>query len=444
MSDLTGHFARHCAGACPSARRLVVALGGGVDSTVLLHLASDYARASGIELLAAHVNHGLHASADSMADACRQQTQALGVAFELLSVIDPCRSGESVEAWAREQRYARLAAMLEDADVLLTAHHMDDQAETVLLQLMRGAGPAGLSAMPALRRLGHGHHLRPLLSVSRRQIIDAARSRSLSWFDDPSNDDTRFDRNYLRHEVMPRLAGRWPGGVATLARAAAQQAETAGLLDELARLDLVRVADPDNGRLSVTELLRLELPRRRNLTRYWLRDLGATLPDHRRLAQLTGPLLQARADASPEVAWGDFLVRRFRDQLYLLRPRQRQTALSPVVWFTGQRLTVAGGEISSARQRGVGLAPQWKGRALRIAHRRGGEALRVYGMSARRRLKNLMQEAAVPPWERADVPLLFWRDQLTAIAGYWVAPAARASAHEVGWSIEWHAGGAPE
>ncbi len=420
---------------------LWVAYSGGVDSHVLLDLLNE-ARAlpawpSTTRLGAIHVNHGLQDQADDWERHCLQVCDGYGIDFAALAVDASPARGDSPEAAARDARYLALADRLPAGHWLLTAHHQDDQAETLLLQLLRGAGPRGLAAMPVAADFTEGRLLRPLLEYSRDQLVSYANRRGLHWIEDPSNACTGFDRNYLRTRVMPRLHERWPGAAKTLQRAAAHQAEVAGLLDQLAATDLSVTAVCGN-RIALTYLRELNAARRRNLLRFWLRGLDLPMPDQRQLAQAERDLLHARDDAEPCVAWPGAELRVYRGWLYALAPAPQPAADTRFQWDLREPLTLgqAGGVLEAQPTQGQGLRLPGAGGA-EIRFRQGGETLRVPGRGCRHTLKHLFQEAGVPPWERGRVPLLYADGQLLAVAGLWVDEAHAATAEEAGLLIRW-------
>lgn len=294
---------------------LCVALSGGVDSVALLHAAREAAsRHGGLRLRALHVDHGLQAASGEWAAACRQLCERLAVPCRVLELGLAVRKGESVEAEARRERYDALAAALEPGEYLLTAHHADDQLETVLLQLFRGAGVAGLAAMPESARLGPGHHLRPLLQVPRSGLVGYAEALGLRWIEDPMNRESRFDRSYLRHEVLPAILARWPAAARTVGRGARHFAEARGLLESLAEIDAARFLD-DEGTLAVAGLLQLPHARRVNVLRWWIVRQGLGLPSAARLESIIRDVLPARPDAHPVVTWPTGEVRRRKGRL---------------------------------------------------------------------------------------------------------------------------------
>ncbi|MBI5460756.1 MAG: tRNA lysidine(34) synthetase TilS [Gammaproteobacteria bacterium] len=469
----------------PDATGYWVAYSGGLDSQVLLHALAAGRERLPAPLGALHVNHNLQADAPAWAEHCSAVCAALGIDYQVLSVQAQPQPGESPEAAARAARYRALAAAVPAGGVVLTAHHRDDQAETLLLQLLRGAGSKGLAAMPEISRIGDATLLRPLLDVGREALHDYARSQGLSWVDDPSNAHTDYDRNCLRHEILPRLRTRWPAAGETLARGARHQAEAAQLLEALAELDWQhcqeqpsaasveqpssrrmpgsresdwkRTLDPGMRRddekntthalspcrsmlppLSVSVLLRLSAPRRANLLRHWLHRQGAPMPSTVVLERVDSDLLHAAHDAEPLVRWGAVRLRRYRDGLYLDDVLEESDPSRCLDWQRSQSMSLPGGVLSAADVYGEGVASRHlTGGNLQVRFRQGGESLQPVGRREHHSLKHLFQEAGVPPWERARVPLIYRGDTLIAVAGYWVCAEFQARADEPGVRFSW-------
>jgi tRNA(Ile)-lysidine synthase len=321
--------------------------------------------------------------------------------------------------------------------VLLTAHHEDDQLETVLLQLLRGAGLAGLAAMPAVASFAGTVLVRPLLSVAHQQLLDWVSAQGLSWVEDDSNAQEQLDRNYLRRNVLPRLRARWPAAAATVARSARHAAEAQRLLDGLAEHDAAQAAV--GAALSAKVLRRLSPERRRNALRYWITAAGLLAPSSRQLEQLCGPLLDARPDAQPRVAWQGARVWREADLVHLQaharspqRPGRRATPDAPLTWRWALRrpLRLPGGrgaltlEVASRGPLSLAALPP----VLTVRQRRGGERLRPVPGGPRRTLKGLLQEARVPLEERARLPLIFAGETLLAVGERWLDATVQAHA----------------
>jgi tRNA(Ile)-lysidine synthase len=416
--------------------RLCVAFSGGLDSTALL-VALAAGRHTHGQLRALHVDHRLRPDSRRWAAHCRRVARALDVRLTVLTAkVSPAR-GESAEAAARRVRYGLLAAALAPGEALITAHHQDDQLETVLLQLMRGAGIAGLAAMPALAPLGPGVLVRPLLAVSRGALGEWAHRQGLSWVEDDSNADLRFDRNYLRARVVPALTARWPSAAASAARAARHAAEAQALLEELAAGDVARARV--GARLSAKVLRTLPARRRRNALRSWLAALGVRAPPASRLEEICGALLAARPDAQPHVAWEGARLERRADQLSLVRiaagvPRPVPAAdpQRTVSWHWRREasclLPGAQGTLTLRRDARGPLDLAVLPAVLSVRTRRGGERLRPVRGGPRRTLKGLLQESRVPSARRLELPLLFDGGRLVAAADLWIDESVRAHA----------------
>lgn len=425
----------------PAAQRYWVALSGGCDSMALLHaMATLRPRLAPASLGSVHVDHSLHPDSAAWAQHCRAFAAGLGVECVVLRVDARPGPGQSREAAARTARYRALANWLQPGDVLLTAHHREDQAETVLLQLMRGAGSAGLAAMPVHTSLGAGVLARPLLTVPRDALRSYATHYDLVWVEDPSNFDTSLDRNYLRHEIMPRLRMRWPAADVNLSRAAQHQGETTGLLEALARYDLQRVQAAHAGVLRIDRLLELDEPRQRNALRGWLRERGLPLPSARILRQIGTDVLRAGWDREPCVTWSGAQVRRYRNGLYAMTPWVPIAAATSLEWRPHEgplRLPHDGSELHAHHAPGRGLRYDPSQGPLRIRFRQGGERCRPTGAAHTRTIKALFQERGVPPWERDRTPFIYVDDTLAAVADHWVCADHAAGASETGLVIEW-------
>lgn len=422
---------------------LCVAYSGGPDSLALLAALAALrdSRHLSLPLRAIHVDHGLNEGSGAWAAHCRAVCRTLGVPLLVRRARLAPGRGESIEALAREARYRLLAEALREGEVLLTAQHLDDQAETVLLQLLRGAGIAGLAAMPPVRPLGRGRLVRPLLDRPRDDLAAWLRARGLPALDDPMNRDPRWARARLRHEIMPELEERWPGAARSLARSARHAAEAQSLLAELATKDLALARDGEA--LLVTVLRRWSLPRRRNALRHWIADAGITLPDSSRLEEIAGPLLASRADARPRVVWPAASVRREAGRLWIAKAAAPGgSAPASAAWHWRMRAPLAG-EFGTLR---IVVDPQGPidlerlPEDLEVRMRRGGESLWPRPGGPRRTAKFLLQEARIPPASRARVPFIHAADRLIAIGDRWIDASvqAGASARRRG-RILWHA-----
>jgi tRNA(Ile)-lysidine synthase len=395
-----------------------VAYSGGVDSSVLLDGLVTVRNRLAFEIRALHVHHGLHPDADAWSEHCSRECRRLGVPIEIRRVEVPRTRGESLEALARHARYEAMGSVLGQGDLLLSAQHRDDQAETLLLALMRGSGPAGLAAMPFVAPLGEGWLVRPLLEHSRADLLTYAEVRNLQWQEDPGNRSLRFDRNFLRHRVLPLLAERWPSCAASIARSAAQCAEAQGVIDLLVEEKLSGVAGHRPDTLSITRLGDLPLPLRKLVLRHWFRKLGLALPSSRRLDRVLCDVMNARPDADPLVAWPGCEVRRYRDDLFAMAPLPPRPPAVPIHWGRSVlSLPGALGCLELLAPDGSLLDPlDFFSQGLEVRFGVQGLFCRAGRDGHHRPLKKLYQEAGVPPWARPYVPLVFIEGKLLAVA----------------------------
>ncbi len=409
---VAGVLARHV----PPHARLTLALSGGLDSVVLLHALVALRDQHPFGLRAVHVHHGLSPHADDWAGFCGRLCAAHAVELVVHRVQIARDDPAGIEAAARRARQCIFADL--DTDFLLTAHQQDDQAETLLLQLLRGAGPKGLAAMAEMQTPSgwRAALLRPLLNVARADLLHTAQERGLAWVDDESNRDTRYRRNALRQQVMPLLERHFPGAGGTLARAAALQADAADLLDDLARLDAREAIAAD--RLDCAMLARLSTPRARNLLRHFIDRHGLPMPSLRRLDEALHQLRDAQADARVRVPLGQVELWRYRGGAYLV-PVPPPGA-GPVRWRGEATIWIpsAGVSVHMAAATGQGLRQAALAAGeVTFGVRAGGERLRLHAGGPRRSLKNLLQEHAIPPWQRERLPLLWCDGRLAWAAG---------------------------
>ncbi|MBS0581015.1 MAG: tRNA lysidine(34) synthetase TilS [Proteobacteria bacterium] len=412
------------------ARRLCVAFSGGADSTALLAACAQLPRAPA-GLRAIHIDHRLQSAARAWPAHCRRIARRLGVPLTVRTVQVERARGTSPEAAARTARYAALAAQLAPGEVLLTAHHEEDQLETVLLQLLRGAGVPGIAAMPACVPLAGGYHARPLLGLSRAALLPWLTAQRLPWVEDPSNARESLDRNYLRRRVLPLLRARWPAAAATAGRAARHAAQAQRLLDELARTDLGRAQVGEA--LSARVLRTLPPDRRVNLLRFWIDAAGYLPPPSRRLEEILGALLEARPDSRPQVSWEGATVQREAQLLWLRPPAAGAAApAAPLSWRWAAQphcpLPPGRGRLTLRRDPRGPIDLDALPPGLTVRARRGGERLRPVRGGARRTLKGLLQQARVPAQVRAQLPLLYAGEQLLAVGDLWLDESVQAVA----------------
>ncbi|MFJ2489456.1 tRNA lysidine(34) synthetase TilS [Pseudomonas sp. NPDC087639] len=406
-----------------------IAFSGGLDSTVLLHLLACLAKTESLPALSAiHIHHGLQAAADAWPAHCQSVCDALGVPLQVERVT--VQPGASLERAARDARYAVFSSVTQSDDVLLTGQHRDDQAETLLFRLMRGAGMRGLSGMPQQRPLGQGALVRPLLDVTRAELEAYAQTHQLHWIEDPSNQDRQFSRNYLRHQVMPALTGRWPQAQASMARSAAHLREAQGLLNELAQMDLAQALTRHEFEwlglrsLELAPLAALSAARQRNALSHWLEPL-TRLPDTDHWSGWSD-LCDAAHDATPVWRLADGELHRSAGRLWWLSG----------VWLSAPVIGCDWHDLSSPLRLPDNGRVMFSGQTpvgpLQIRYRQGGEVMHLADRG-RRDLKRLLNERAVPRFVRGRLPLLFRGEELLAVANL---PGLDGNGQD-GWQLHW-------
>ncbi|MBT8118992.1 MAG: tRNA lysidine(34) synthetase TilS [Gammaproteobacteria bacterium] len=423
----------------------VVAYSGGLDSHVLLHCFKQL----NVAMRAVHVHHGLQVIADDWVEHCQQTCNQLGVQLDTLYVDAQAKAGTSPEEAARNARYQALHENLKKGECLVTAQHKDDQAETLLLQLFRTASTAGLSAMPANKTFGDHMHIRPLLSFSRQEIEVYARENSLQWVEDPSNQDTSYDRNFLRKDILPLLQRRWPGVSSQLAMVAELQSNNLRVLEDMAAIDLANTISTAQTQskafvydlissLSISRLRQLSSSRLLNLLRYWIISTLDQQPTRNLLHEIERTLINSQRDANPEVAFYDFVFRRFQGDIYLLRKSNARELQYEIEWNPGSPISIERPDIrlQVVDSKGGGLKRDLLDKTFTIRSRKGGEKFHPSGRRHSQSLKKLLQEATIPPWERDVIPLVYLGDELIAVAGLWVSKEYSVAEGEDGWMIK--------
>jgi tRNA(Ile)-lysidine synthase len=401
--------------------RIFLAYSGGIDSHVLLHLCAQD-RQLREKLTAVHVHHGLQAQADDWALHAEKTARGLGVEFLLRRVDARSRPGESPEEAARNARYEALESVMLLGDLLLVAQHQDDQLETVLLQLLRGGGLLGLAGMPESMPFGQGMLLRPFLHVRKREIDLYALAQRLEWVEDPTNDESVYDRNFLRREVIPLLKQRWLSCDRTVARAAGHCAEAHAVLSEVTAESFAKVHSARDNTLDLERLGALDLRRRRLVIRYWFGQMGLKMPSEAFLTQLFDRVIGAGGDRDPVLSGQGCQIRRYRNKLYCLRSGQAED-LHPLGWPADRESLPIGKYMTLTRVVSPAGIPGsvWLQSVVTVKFRSGGEKIALPGRRSHHLLKNLYQEAGIPPWERAALPLLYLDGQLAAVGDLWIS-----------------------
>ena len=424
--------------AIADAPQILVGLSGGIDSVLLLELLSQQIDSKRIQ--AVHINHGLSDNADQWQQFTQNYCRQLGVEF-YAEKIQLVVTGEGIEAAAREARYAVFEKRLKQNGLLFLAHHADDQVETVFYRLLRGSGSKGLAGIPESRPLGMGQLIRPLLAYSKQAIQREAVERDLNWIEDESNLNDRFDRNYIRNQVIPVIAKRWPDYPQTIMHSAGLSDQANQLSKDLALEDLASL-DELNERagwsISIEALTNLSTLRQRNFLRYWseIQDLSA--PSSKIINEILSSVVGARQDASPEIVWQSQCWARFQNRLYLLNHSNQQVPQDfPISWNMQNCLLLAdGSQISAESSKDKGLLVAVE--SLEVRYRQGGERCKPEGRGHSNSLKKLLLEYQLPPWLRDRVPLFYVNRELVAVGDLWICEGWVAEPNQSGVKIKWH------
>lgn len=401
-----------------SSKKFLVAYSGGLDSHVLLHLLAQVTILSqNFQIRAVYIDHGLQSVAKKWPKHCLSICKNLFIDCEVVSLALTIPQGKSLEAVAREARYDAFSQVLQADEVLLTAHHQDDQAETLLIQLFRGAGINGLAAMPIISPFGKSQHIRPLLDQSRDALEHYAQQYQLDFIEDPSNQDHRYDRNFFRHAIIPRLKKRWMSMSKVLARVATHQAEAKNLLAEYIAEDLPQLTGKRTGTLSIQQLKLLSSARCKAVIRYFLDQKGFQAPSDKKLRHIISDVLYAKPSASPCVDWQGAEVRRYQDDLYAIRPLSAHNTKQIIHWVIDQSLQISSlNRVLKFKQlEGVNHLLLRKDQTVEVRFRQGGEIIYQAQRKQSKRLKKIFQERHIPMWERDRIPLIYIDNTLVLI-----------------------------
>lgn len=421
-------------------KSMTVALSGGVDSVVLLHLLHSLQKKHRFILNATHVHHGLSKNADKWVKFCEKLCATLSIPLDIHYVKLPQKKSLGIEGEARRLRYEKL--LQSKSDLIVLAHHADDQAETFLLQLIRGAGVKGLSSMAHFdesRRLW-----RPLLNTSRSGIESYAKQHKLKWIEDESNQNIDFDRNFIRHKVFPILKNRFNHIVKVIYRSSSHLAEAQHLLDDLAKIDLKNYLKSDKYKhiLQVKSLNKLSLSRAKNLLRYWVEINDQLMPSKDLLDELLRQVLHAKKDAELKIELSkNYEIRRYKDEIYLIHKNQNRQKNYEIVWQGESEILLPNGsKLRFAKVKGTGISlAKIKDKKLIISNRHGGEFFKPDAKRPTKKVKQLFQESDLTPWEREAAPLIFINNDLACVPFFGVDVKCQTKPKEDGLEIIWDA-----
>lgn len=422
----------------PNVAKIFIGYSGGLDSQVLLHLCASVPTISH-KTTAVYIHHGLQKVADDWEIFCTRQANQLGVKFQCIRVDATPQTGESPESAARNARYAAFKSLINMDDVLLLAQHREDQMETLLLQLFRGAGLQGLASMPVQAQFGKGEILRPFLDIAKEDIKFYAQHHALDWVEDPSNQESNYDRNFLRNQIIPLLKQRWPALDKTVSRAAVHCANASNFIDDWVKQNLPALLSPNDSSLNMSKLALYDAEQRHWLLRGWLRMFGLRPPSEAVLKAVVDQVINAKVDAIPKVHVQGHWVTKFRTHLYCLNQLAMVCDFDPLVWQSGNNtLTIGNGYMLTCSPASVGISQEiWDNGTVVVKPRCGGERLKLPNRAGHHPLKKLYQEFAVPPWERELRPLVYINDRLAAVAGLWVDEWAWSTKQGACYDLAW-------
>jgi tRNA(Ile)-lysidine synthase len=399
----------------PRAKRYIVGFSGGADSSALLFALIELTEQLNTAISAVHINHGLHEDADLWQTHCEQFCREHEITLHCIAVKPENHNGKGLEAEARHLRYEAIETLLKPGDCLLTGHHSDDQAETIMLNLMRGSGVDGLSAMPNHRPLGAGSLQRPLLGFENIALIQYLKDNNISWLEDPSNQSLNHDRNYMRHEVIPLLERRWPGINKRLMLTQLAMAESRSLLEALADEYLQRHLEHDFV-LSISEQLQHNPALFKLTVRRWLKSNHVAVLPARSLESLYLQLSQTGSSQKIDIQWAGGSLRVYRQQLWLL-PTHQSSPTGNLQWPIGQDMIDLGDELGKLTLLGQ-ISNSWPG-VMTISNRKANKGIKLQHGKQHKSLKNLFQSAGIPGWFRNSIPLCILDGELAAVGDWY-------------------------
>lgn len=418
--------------------QVLVAYSGGLDSSVLLHACQQLLLAGYLgSLRAVHADHGIQKESQDWAQFCELTCRNFEIdliveRFELAII------GDTSEAKARKERYRLFEKLLEPNEVLLTAHHNDDQVETLLFRLFRGAGINGLKGMPVSRKVGVGILRRPLLEITRKDLEAYANRFDLAWVDDPSNKEVDYSRNFIRNKIIPLISEKWPSINRTLSQFSKHAQEQTEILNEVAEQDL-SLKQNNTSSIDCEALSKLSLARQKNALHFWARSNSQLSPASNEIDQLINQLDAAKKQ-SIKVKLAGGWVQSYKSKLFFCNAEQTEAILEPIVWKDlTKTLRLDGGiSITMTKKTNANLPESQMSKSetsnyffavkppkptdiVTIKAREGGEVVRPSYREKSTSLKNIYQELEIPPWQRLGLPLVYYNDQLVTAVGAFVS-----------------------
>tara|TARA_E500000331_G_scaffold230976_1_gene221221 strand:- start:102243 stop:103580 length:1338 start_codon:yes stop_codon:yes gene_type:complete len=416
-------------------RTVFIAYSGGQDSTVLLHTLPKLDL--GIEIKAIHINHLIQEESFTWERHCKKNCDNLGIDLIIKKASLDIKSPGGTEAQARVARYLSFSQIISKNQLLVTAHHADDQLETFLLRLLRGSGVKGLRGILAFNAFGNGYLARPFLNITKSEICIISQYLKLDWIEDISNKDISFDRNYLRHKILPQVYKRWPSAQIVTTRASEKMVEAESLLNTLAKIDSDRIINKN--KIPIDFITGYDKSRSRNLLRSLISDLGLPVPSSSQLEALLDSLLILRNDAKTQVNWKGAEARIFKGNLYLFKPMESLSSFKNEECLSREKTWISPcGDLSLEVTLGSGLPDSWINEGLHVRFRKGGEKLIILNSTHHKTLKNLFHSKSIVPWMRDKIPLIYYKGQLVAVADLWLSDRINSEKKDdIFWKINW-------
>lgn len=419
-------------------KHIVIAFSGGIDSSVMLNIMCKKRDKLKQSIEAIYIDHGLNDKSAEWGVFCSKECEKHQIAFKTIKIKEDCPKNSSIEAWARNIRYSLFVESMKKNDILLTAHHQDDQVETFFLQLLRGAGPQGLASMPIVKKIEHIFHIRPFLYFQRKEIIEYAHNHNISWLEDETNYDVKYQRNFIRHNVLPEISKVWPSYQQNILRTIKHQVEYKKILDEIAMIDIETVSTNNFNNLDVNLIKKLSVERQKNLIFFWLKKINLESPTSKHMDQIINTLINSDQEKSPCVNWNNTELRRYKTLLYASGLTNAYDSNFEINWDTASPLSIEGETLIAKETEGKGISKKSiKDAKIIIRYRHGGEKIYSNSLKQSKSIKQLFQEHNVLPWLRNKVPLIYINEKLAVVPGFCVDRNYLANKNETSLDIQW-------
>ena len=390
----------------------LIAYSGGCDSTALLYFAKQIAKKNKINIRAIHVNHNLNKESKKWENHCKEFCKEINVELYIENINIILKPGDSIEEKAREERYFSIYSQMGKKTLMMTAHHGDDQAETFLYQLFRGSGAKGLSSMPRIKKIKKGFHLRPFLAFNKKTLEDFLESKTLSYIEDQSNNNTDFSRNFIRKEILPDIKKKWPSCASTISRSAKNISESYKLNEDLAMIDIQNFLINNICKLNIS-VRSLDEYRCNNVIRYWISKNNYRMPSSEQMNSIYSNVINAGKDKVPFFLCSEYEIRRHNDYIEIMLPLKKHDPSIIYKWkymenliITNLSLNLSWNDLEKRFGRKIAYD-------VEVRFRKSGENIKLY--NSKKSLKDHMREINMPPWKRDRTPLIYIDKELRVI-----------------------------